>query len=778
VDSKDVASIKASYRKIAKAVQLPGHDEQDADIFTLVRDWLQTEVNGPWVMVIDSADDTSVLIEPVGKLLQSTTNTNLSSLPQIREFMPISQNGSVLITSTNNEAAQILTGNFAHHIDVEIMNEAEALILLKGKLHSKVVYSEDEAKELVKAAEYMPLAISQTAACISQDYPRINLAKAIEKLNHPDQDTTRLLEGSVHETNRDIRRTNSVVKSWHSNFQYVREKNPSAARLLSLMCLFDRQGIPEALLTGQYGEEVIATLAPALPRLSWRNRLQRRRLGKNKPRTESKTTVKETKKTFDEDWQVLNNLMLIKTNLDGHHFNMHRLIQHTTARWLEINGELKAWTKKYVSIMKAYFPKSDYDNWKVCQYLFPHAQRVAKYRPTDKLALQSWAPLVQAIAQFAYIMGSFGAAETMGRAALETFVAVMGEANEGSLQSLHELGVVLRTLQRDSEAEPLLRRAWEGRVALLGRDHLDTLDSAHTLGMALNRQEKWEEGETIQMQAIEGYERVFGPTHSRTQILTGGIALSCFLDGRFEQAEKLHRRAYCIDDSSLGEDSHDTDQSVQLLAILLTMQGKASEAEIIHRRITLAMEKKHGLHNLGTIRSINFLGEALTKQDKLEEAASYYRRVSNALADMDGEAHEEALASLDSFAQVLSQQGQLTEAETVARQMIEEREKLLGLNHRATFAGYHTLAEILTKQEHLKPALDMYEKAYIGTHIQLGPENPDTVEFLDDFNAAKNRLLVCIGNDSRSLIESDKIPECESEPSLTMALQSPEPILV
>jgi tetratricopeptide (TPR) repeat protein len=762
VDAKDVASVKASYRKIAKALQLPGHDEQDTDILALVRDWLQIEANGPWIMVIDSADNTSVLTEPVRKVSHSTANTDVSLLPELREFMPLSQNGCMLITSTNTEAAQMLTGNCAHHVEVEEMNEAEALALLKSKLHSKVVYTEDEAKELVKAAEYMPLAISQTAARISMDYPRVNLTQAIERLKFPDQDATRLLEGSVHETNRDTRRTNSVVKSWHLSFQYVREKSPSAARLLSLMCLFDRQGIPEALLTGEYGEEVTATLAPARPRLAWWKRLRKRRLQKHKRMTERKTATEEVGRNFDKDWRVLNNLMLIKTNLDGHHFNMHRLIQHTTARWLEINGEWKAWKKKYVSIMKSYFPKPEHDNWKVCGYLNPHAQRTVKYQPTDQSALGSWAILIQDIAQFAEIMGDYSAAEDMGRTALQALETVVGERNEETLRSLHRLGVVLRVVGRNPEAESLLQRAWKGRATLLGMDHLDTLDSAHILGLVLNEQNKWDEGDAMRVTAIEGHERVFGLTDSRTQAEISGYALSCYLEGRFEEAEKLQRRVCGLREGIYGEDSHDTYQNMRLLGITLNMQDRAAEAETIHHQVVLAMERKYGLHNVETVQSINFLGEVLIKQEKFEDAALHYRRVLNALTDLDGKARTAALASLDSLAQVLLRQGQLLEAEKVARQMIDEREKLLGLDDLDTLIGYHTLAEILTKQEQFKLALEMYEKAYVGTNTKLGPDHPDTVEFLNDFSSAKNRSLKWIKDENHSVVESGNIVACNS----------------
>jgi tetratricopeptide (TPR) repeat protein len=764
--------VKSSYRKIAKAVQIPGHDEQDADIFTLVRDWLLIETNGPWVMVVDSADDTSVLMEPVWNLPQSASNTDVSLLPQLREFMPVSQSGSVLITSTNTEAAQMLTGNCAHHIEVDEMNEVEALALLKSKLHSKVVYTEEEAKELVKAAEYMPLAISQTAARISMDYPRINLAQATEKLNFPDQDATRLLEGSVHEMNRDTRRTNSVVKSWHSNFQYVREKNPSAARLLSLMCLFDRQGIPEALLTGQYGEETTAAVTPAPPQLTWWKRIRRRR-GRKHKRTARKVTTKGTKMNFDEDWRVLNNLMLIKTNLDGHHFNMHRLIQHTTARWLELNGELKAWMKKYVDIMKDYFPKPEHDNWKVCNYLFPHAQRAARFLPSEQAAIRPWALLIQDIAQFAYILRSSSAAESLSRIALETFLTIHGERNEETLRSIHQLGVVILGVRKLPEAESLLGRAWEGRLVLLGPDHLDTLESARTLGMALNTQKKWIEGEAMQTRVLEGYERVFGPTHIETQSLMSGLAFTYLTNGRFEQAEKLHRRIYSIRKGAFGEDSDDTYQNMRALAVLLTMQDKAAEAEVIHRQVVCAREAKLGLHDVQTIRSINFLCEALLKQNKLSDAATHYRRVLDVLTDLNNAAREEALVSLDSLAQVLSQQGHLDEAESVAREMISEREKLLGRNHCDTFVGYHTLADILTQQEQFPAALDMYEKAYTCTLGLLGAAHPDTIEFLNDYNAARNRVLVWDGDERRSLGESGKVVECVGVPDVALAFRSP-----
>jgi hypothetical protein len=183
---------------------------------------------------------------------------------------------------------------------------------------------------------------------------------------------------------------------------------------------------------------------------------------------------------------VLNNLMPIKTNLDGHHFNIHHLIQHKTARWFELNGELKAWVKKYVDIMKDYFPKPEHDNWEVCNYLFPQAQHTARFCPSEQTAIRSWALLIQNIAQFAYIMRNSGAAEAMSRTAIESFLTTHGERNAETLRSIHQLRTVLHSAHKLPEAESLLRRAWQGRLILLGPYHLDSLESARTLGMVLN----------------------------------------------------------------------------------------------------------------------------------------------------------------------------------------------------------------------------------------------------------------------------------------------------
>ena len=46
------------------------------------------------------------------------------------------------------------------------------------------------------------------------------------------------------DTRRDWSAVHSIFMTWQISFDHIRGQRPSAARLLSLMSLFDRQGIP------------------------------------------------------------------------------------------------------------------------------------------------------------------------------------------------------------------------------------------------------------------------------------------------------------------------------------------------------------------------------------------------------------------------------------------------------------------------------------------------------------------------------------------------------
>ncbi|CAL8585143.1 hypothetical protein XPA_010723 [Xanthoria parietina] len=169
-----------------------------------------------------------------------------------RDILPESSNGSVLITSRSREAAFELVGEDENILKVEPISEGYALALFRKKL--KGDDNEDEVLELLRNLDYMPLAISQAAAYIRQRAPRTTVSKYLKDLRRSEKDRASLLNVAVRDRRRDGRASNSVLGTWQISFEYIRSDQPSAARLLSLVSFYDRQGIPEELIASRYKE--------------------------------------------------------------------------------------------------------------------------------------------------------------------------------------------------------------------------------------------------------------------------------------------------------------------------------------------------------------------------------------------------------------------------------------------------------------------------------------------------------------------------------------------
>ena len=121
-------------------------------------------------------------------------------------------------------------------IAIEPMDEAHALALFEKKL-GKQGESQDVA-ELAAALEFMPLAIVQAAAYISQRAPRCSVRQYLEEFQKSDRKKTSLLNYEGGQLRRDREAKNSIIITWQISFDYIRQTRLSAADLLSLMSFF------------------------------------------------------------------------------------------------------------------------------------------------------------------------------------------------------------------------------------------------------------------------------------------------------------------------------------------------------------------------------------------------------------------------------------------------------------------------------------------------------------------------------------------------------------
>src|SRR5947209_8374614 len=73
------------------------------------------------------------------------------------------------------------------------------------------------------------------------------------------------------------------------------------------------------------------------------------------------------------------NFSLITAELGGEFFEMHRLVQIATRRWLESDGKILEWKGKAIKKIAECFPNGEYESWTTCGVLLPHAEEVINF---------------------------------------------------------------------------------------------------------------------------------------------------------------------------------------------------------------------------------------------------------------------------------------------------------------------------------------------------------------------------------------------------------------
>jgi tetratricopeptide (TPR) repeat protein len=591
VHASNATRFEQAYREIAAQVELPGRDDPKMDILRLVHNWLCDERNGRWLMIVDNADDDLVFAstsggDTLGDAAQADAPVQEAAAP-LASFLPQAVNGSMLVTSRDLVAAMNLVGTRQNVIELKPMSEQDALKLLRLKVQLDES-SEVDARALVRTLEGIPLAVTQAAAYIAVNEPRITCSTYLELFRESEENQAHLLNKETWGIRQGASVSSAVITAWQMSFERIRKTKPEAADLLSLMSMFDRHGIPEQVLyegrTKLQFEDAVAPLTSFSLVQIQAVKLSDKQLG----------------------WRM---------------FEMYSLVQLATREWVKLHSQLSLWQRAALRIMATAFPSGQHETWAACQTLLPHSTKVLGYSMQgDDEARLDQATIATNTARYLIHIGDYAKAERIGRSAAAVREDVFGREHPDTLTSVSQLGTALLRQGKYEEAEAMHRRALEGYEKALGREHPDTLTSVSNLGSVLERQGRYEEAEAMHRRALDGEEKALGREHPDTLTSVSQLATVLSRQGRYEEAEAMHRRALEGYEKALGREHPDTLTSVSNLGSVLERQGRYEEAEAMHRRALEGREKALGLEHPNTLTSVNDLGSVLVSQGKHEEA--------------------------------------------------------------------------------------------------------------------------------------------------------------
>ncbi|KAK0619529.1 hypothetical protein B0T14DRAFT_479768 [Immersiella caudata] len=601
-----------AYFSIAKECEVPDHDNPKADVLLLVKEQLERKSHGPWLMVIDNADDIDIFLnQPV----TASSPRSPEGRPLAR-YIPECAHGSILVTTRNKEAGSRLTKG-RRPIEVRKMDVDESGQLLRMKLEEDLDGSELVAA-LSSRLEYLPLAMAQAAAFIQEK--SMSVSKYLELLDKSDQGLMTLLSEDFETEGRDLEAPRAVTETWILSFEQIQRQNVLASELMSFMSLLDRQAIPLEFLSSY---------------------------SKQQQQTQE---LEEGELQLTKALGVLKAFSFINENKGGGNFDMHRLVQLVMRKWLLEKDAIRELAGRALSTVSRLYPYGNYENRILCGAYLSHAYAVLELKGTgsedEKLAK---ALLLHRTAEFFDYQGQWKDAEKSLAEAQEIQTQVLGPEHPDTLTSMANLASTFRNQGRWAEAESLEVQAMEIRKRVLGPEHPDTLTSMANLASTYMNQGRWTEAESLNVQVMEIRKRVLGPEHPHTLTSMANLASTYWNQGRWTEAESPDVQVMEIRKRVLGPEHPDTLTNMANLASTYMNQGRWTEAESLNVQVMEIRKRVLGPEHPDMLTSMNNLAFTWEGQGRLDDALDLIRQCVQLRQRVLGPSHPDTESSLSAL---------------------------------------------------------------------------------------------------------------------------------
>ncbi|KAL6412772.1 hypothetical protein AUP68_03980 [Ilyonectria robusta] len=562
-----------AYTSIAEECSIPGYDDPEVDVLSLVQTFLETKYKNRWTMVIDNADDTQLFFRTTQEGNDaSSSDSMMRSEGSLGRYIPECSHGSILMTTRNKQTGSRFARGKST-IKVGEMTDTEAHQMVCAILEVDNI-SLEETSLLSSRLENLPLALAQAVAFIVEN--SISISEYVRLLDKSDSSLVDRLSEPFEAIGRDSDTPHALTATWIISFEQIERRNLFASEVLSLISLFDRQAIPKDFVAEYYY----------------------RMLPEDAEGNEADIT---------KAIGALEAFSFISKGKDQN-FDMHRLVQLVTRKWLANTERLAEFARHALETMSVEYPEEKFETWGLCLTYLPHA--LAVLDNSDKQPGCECIPkaaLLGRLGGYFFDMGRHNDAEQYYVKAIQLQVRELGEENPSTLASMNNLASTYRYQGRWKEAEELEIQVLEARKRVLGEDHPSTLTSMNKLASTYRYQGRWKEAEELEIQVLEARKRVLGEDHPSTLASMNNLASTYRYQGRWKEAEELEIQVLEARKRVLGEDHPSTLISMNNLAYTWKDQGRSGDAIELMRECIRLRQQRLGSDHRHTIESLETL---------------------------------------------------------------------------------------------------------------------------------------------------------------------------
>ncbi|KIM94424.1 hypothetical protein OIDMADRAFT_60751 [Oidiodendron maius Zn] len=685
---KDEDSLKQSFAKSAKQIlqehplasRLSSVDVNGLNEVTdAVKAWLSLPNNIRWLMIYDNYDNP--------KFPGSTDSTAVN----IRDFLPESYQGSVIITT---RSSQVQIDRLIPVRKLENINDSIEILLHISRREG--LRDNPDAIRLAEELDGLPLALATAGAYLYQvaislpDYLRLYKVSWAE-----------LQKSSPRLTSYEDR---TLYSTWQLSFDNVRQQNSLSAKLLRLWAYFDNQDLWFELLRHR-----------SFKQPKWIRQLVKNEL------------------SFHSVMRVLCDHGLVEADISS-----QELIE---SRGYSIHGCVHSWTihilnqewnfefaKVAVKLVGAHVPEQEAVRpWLTQRRLLQHAARCSYIVFNDLVTDDDMDWAYHNLGLLYRDQGKLAEAEEMYKRALQGREKAFGPEHILTLDTVNCLGILYLDQDKLADAEEMLLRALEGNEKTLGTEHWSTLITVHCFGRLYNDQGKLTKAEEMYQRALQGREKVLGPKNISTLTTVNNLGTLYAHQGKLAKAEEMYQRALQGFETALGPEHKWTLTAVDCLGSLYIDQGKLTEAEEILQRALQGNEKTLGPEHTSTLNTVHNLGNLFVDQGKLTKAEEMLQRALQEREKTLGSERKSTLDTVNSLGFLYKDQGKLAKAEEMYRRVLQGREKALGPEHISTLNAVSNLGVFYRHQGKLAKAEEMYQQVLQGREKTLGSEHTSTL---------------------------------------------------
>jgi tetratricopeptide (TPR) repeat protein len=593
-----------------------------------------------WLLVLDNADDPSVLANPAAVASRDDPSAaDRRALPADGTgWVRSARRGLAVVTTRDSDPAA--WGRNAHILPVDPLDEAQAARVLLDC--APKAGSEAEAKLLARRLGGLPLPLQLAGSYLDSDAVlRRSFDDYAQTLDHPDG-RPRLLSTKpglgVVADSRSV-----VMRTWEMSLdELTRRGVPQARPLLRLLsCFAWATPIPRGLLTSPHLARLLGT-GPQAPPLAGI----------------------QPEHGVEDGLHGLKALGLIDirpfggTRADERAIVVHPVVADTNRAHLanatDGTGDAALIRCIAIEIMVDALGGLDADrnaDWPDYLALGPHLHAlygtVARHVDPGHLAALLDVTTMAARGHESY--GDVPAGERLSRAACGA-ADLLGEDDPASLRARHELAWCVAELGRWAEAEATFRDVLAGFRRVLGDEHPDTLNPCHELAWVAAYQGRWAEAEASFRDVLAVRSRVLGPDHPETLITRHELGWAIANQDREQEAEPILREVLLARNRLLGERSPRTLMARQELAWVAARLGNLGEAEAAYRELIQSRREVLRDDHPDTLTARHELAWVMALAGRRRAALRQYRDVLSARMRVLGESHPATAATRDALA--------------------------------------------------------------------------------------------------------------------------------